>query len=204
MVNPSIQHVGIVRSYAREREIVHENDPADCVYEVISGTVCTSKMLREGRRQVTGFYFPGDVFGLESAEKHSVAAQAITNAQLRVFKKQALTAVASSNRAVAHQLLALTARELTRKQDHLLSLLSTTAEERIICFLIDMVQRASASEGLIFLPMFRQDIADYLGLTIETVSRALCDLERRGEIEISGRRSIMLRTQFANGRVKTG
>jgi CRP-like cAMP-binding protein len=101
MVNPSIQHVGIVRSYAREREIVHENDPADCVYEVISGTVCTSKMLREGRRQVTGFYFPGDVFGLESAEKHSVAAQAITNAQLRVFKKQALTAVASSNREVA-------------------------------------------------------------------------------------------------------
>jgi CRP/FNR family transcriptional regulator, nitrogen fixation regulation protein len=68
MLNPSIQYVGIVRSYAREREIVHENDPADCVYEVISGTVCTSKMLREGRRQVTGFYFPGDVFGLESAK----------------------------------------------------------------------------------------------------------------------------------------
>jgi CRP/FNR family transcriptional regulator, nitrogen fixation regulation protein len=200
MVSTSIRHVGIVRSYARGSEIVHEDEPANCAYEVLSGTVCTSKTLREGGRQVTGFYFPGDVFGLESAKKHSVAAQAITNAQLRVLKKQALTALASSNREVANQLLALTARELTRKRDHVLLLLSTTAQERVICFLIDMVQRASPSEGLIVLPMFRQDIADYLGLTIETVSRTLCDLERRGAIEISGRRSIVLRNQFANGR----
>jgi CRP/FNR family nitrogen fixation transcriptional regulator len=191
MLNPSIQHVGIVRSYAREHEIVHENDPANCVYEVINGTVCACKMLRQGRRQISGFYFPGDVFGLESAEKHNVAAQAITNAEVRVIKKQALT---------ADQLLALTTRELARKQCHLLLLLSTTAEERVICFLIDMVQRASPSEGLIVLPMFRQHIADYLGLTIETVSRVLCDLERRGAIEISGRRYITLSNQFANGR----
>jgi CRP/FNR family nitrogen fixation transcriptional regulator len=93
MLNPSIQHVGIVRSYARKREIVHEDDAANCVYEVISGTVCTCKMLREGRRQISGFYFPGDVFGLESAEKHNIAAQAITNAEVRVIKKQALTAL---------------------------------------------------------------------------------------------------------------
>ena len=200
MVNPSIQHVGIVRSYTRKREIVHEDDPANCVYEVISGTVCACKMLREGRRQISGFYFPGDIFGLESAERYNVAAQAITNAKVRVIKKQALTALASCNRQVADQLLALTTRELARKQRHLLLLLSTTAEERVICFLIDMVQRASPSEGLIVLPMFRQHIADYLGLAIETVSRVLCDLERRGAIEISGRRYIMLSNQFANGR----
>jgi CRP/FNR family nitrogen fixation transcriptional regulator len=200
MLSTSIQHVGIVRSYARKREIVHEDDPANCVYEVISGTVCACKMLREGRRQISGFYFPGDIFGLESAERYNVAAQAITNAKVRVIKKQALTALASCNRQVADQLLALTTRELARKQRHLLLLLSTTAEERVICFLIDMVQRASPSEGLIVLPMFRQHIADYLGLTIETVSRVLCDLERRGAIEISGRRYIMLSNQFANGR----
>jgi ABC transporter substrate binding protein/Crp-like helix-turn-helix domain len=86
------------------------------------------------------------------------------------------------------RLLALTARELARKQDHLLLLLSTTAEERIISFLIEMVQRASPREDdLIDLPMSRRDIADYLGLTIETVSRILWDFERRGAIEISGR-----------------
>jgi CRP/FNR family nitrogen fixation transcriptional regulator len=158
-------------------------------------------MLREGRRQISGFYFAGDIFGLESAKKYSVAAQAITNVVVRVIKKQALTALASSNREVADRLLALTTRELARKQDHILSLLSTTAEERVICFLIDMVQRASPREDhLIALPMSRLDIADYLSLTIETVSRTLWDLERRGAIKIKGYRSFALRNHFANGR----
>jgi DNA-binding transcriptional regulator YhcF (GntR family) len=109
--------------------------------------------------------------------------------------------LASTNREVADQLLALTARELTHRQDHLLSLLSTTAKERIICFLIDMVQRASPREDhLIALPMSRLDIADYLGLTIETISRTLWNLERRGAIKIKGYRSIVLRNQSTNGR----
>jgi CRP/FNR family nitrogen fixation transcriptional regulator len=199
MLGSSSQRSGVVRSYSRKSHIIHEDDPADHVYEVVSGTVCTCKMLREGRRQIAGFYFAGDIFGLESVKQHSVAAQAITNAKVRIFKKRALTALASSNFEVADRLLALTTRELARKQDHLLLLLSTTAEERIVYFLIDMFQRASLAEGLIVLPMFRKDIADYLGLTIETVSRTLSDLERRGAIEISGR-SIMLRNQSANGK----
>jgi CRP/FNR family transcriptional regulator, nitrogen fixation regulation protein len=158
-----IDCAGFVRSYARKSEIVGEDDPANCVYEVVSGTVCTCKMLKEGRRQISGFYFSGDVFGLENTKTHNVAAQAITDVMVRVIKKQALTALTSSNREVADQLLALTARELTRKQDHLLSLLSTTAEERIICFLIDMVQRASPrDDDLIGLPMSRLDIAEIL------------------------------------------
>ena len=197
----SSRRIGVVRSYPRKSEIVREDDPADHVYEVVSGAVCTCKMLREGRRQIAGFYFAGDIFGLESTEKHKVTAQAITNARVRIIKKQALTALASSNRAVADRLLALTTRELARKQDHLLLLLSTTAEERIISFLIEMVQRASPREDdLIHLPMARRDIADYLGLTLETVSRTLWDFERRGAIEISGRHSIVLRNQFTNGR----
>jgi CRP/FNR family transcriptional regulator, nitrogen fixation regulation protein len=200
MLGSFSQRIGVVRSYPRKSEIVREDDPADHVYEVISGTVCACKMLREGRRQIAGFYFAGDFFGLESAKKHSVAAEAITNAKVRIFKKRALTALASSNREVADRLLALTSRELTRKQDHLLLLLSTTAEERIICFLMDMVQRASPREDIIDLPMARRDIADYLGLTIETVSRVLWDFERRGAIEISGRHSIVLRNQSADAR----
>jgi len=201
MLGSSSQRFGVVRSYPRKSQIIREDDPADHVYEVVSGTVCTCKMLREGRRQIAGFYFAEDVFGLESVEKHSVAVEAITNAQVRIFKKRALTALASSNLEVADRLLALTTRELARKQDHLLLLLSTNAEERIISFLIEMVQRASPREDdLIHLPMARRDIADYLGLTIETVSRVLWDFERRGAIEISGRHSIVLRNQSTNGR----
>src|SRR5215831_3613274 len=204
MLGSSGRRIGVVRSYPRKSEIVREDDPADRVYEVVSGTVCACKMLREGRRQIAGFYFAGDIFGLESVKQHSVAAQAITNAKVRIFKKRALAALASSNLEVADRLLALTTRELARKQDHLLLLLSTTAEERIICFLIDMVQRASPrDDDLIALPMSRRDIADYLGLTIETVSRTLTDLERRGAIEISGRRYIMLRNHSTNGRGET-
>jgi Crp-like helix-turn-helix domain len=106
----------------------------------------------------------------------------------------------SSNREVVDRLLALTTRELARKQT-LVLLLSRNAEDRIICFLIEMVQRASPREDdVIDLPMSRRDIADYLGLTIETVSRVLWDFERRGAIEISGRHSIVLRNQSADGR----
>jgi CRP/FNR family nitrogen fixation transcriptional regulator len=122
MLGSSGQRIGVVRSYSRKSHIIHEDDPADHVYEVVSGTVCTCKMLREGRRQIAGFYFAGDIFGLESTKKHSVAAQAITNAKVRIFKKRALAALATSNLEVADRLLALTTRELARKQDHLLVL----------------------------------------------------------------------------------
>jgi len=93
-----MQHdVGVVRSYASKSEIIHENDPADRVYEVISGAVCTSRTLREGRRQIAGFYFSGDVFGLESAEKQVLTAKAITSTTVRVVKKSALKALTFCN-----------------------------------------------------------------------------------------------------------
>src|ERR1700745_3624054 len=163
MLGLSNQRIGVVRSVPRKSQIIREYDPAEHLYEVVSGTVCTCKMLREGRRQIAGFYFAGDIFGLESARQHAVAVEAITNVKVRIFKKRALAALASSNLEVADRLLALTSRELARKQDHLLLLLSTTAEERIISFIIDMVQRAPPREDdLIDLPMSRRDIADYL------------------------------------------
>jgi CRP/FNR family transcriptional regulator, nitrogen fixation regulation protein len=182
----SSRRIGVVRSYPRKSQIIREDDPADHLYEVVSGTVCTCKMLREGRRQIAGFYFAGDIFGLESTEKHSVAAEAITNAKIRIFKKRALAELASSNREIADRLLALTTRELARKQD-LVLLLSRSAEERIIGFLVDMIQHTPRrQDDVIDLPMSRRDIADYLGLTIETVSRVLWAFERRGAIEIIG------------------
>ena len=196
--NASIAGVGIVRSYARKSQIVRENDLAEHIYEVISGTVCTWKMSSDGRRQIAGFYFAGDVFGLENAKNHSLTAQAITAVKVRVVKKQVLNALVSSDVKVAQQLLSLTAVELARQQElHLL--LCRPALERVIHFLIDMAQRSCPNEDdLIALPMHRQDIADYLGLTIETVSRMLSELERRGAIK-SNYRSIVLYTNSTNG-----
>src|SRR5215469_15363159 len=189
------QRIGVVRSYARKREIIREDDPATRLYQFISGTVCTTKMLRDGRRQVGGFYFSGDVFGLEAAVKHTLAPQAITDVKVRIVKKQTLSALVLSDCKVADCLLSLTARELARKQS-LALLLSRAAQERVIGFIIEMAQRGLSKGGRIALPMTRQDIADYLGLTIETVSRILHDLERRGAIKIKGYNAIVLGDQF--------
>ena len=90
-------HYRVVKSYARKSEIVREHDPAKYLYEVVSGTVCTCMMLREGRRQIAGFYFAGDIFGLESAKIHSIAAEAITNTRVRIYKKRTLAALTSYN-----------------------------------------------------------------------------------------------------------
>jgi CRP-like cAMP-binding protein len=116
-------------------------------------------MQREGRRQISGFYFAGDIFGLESAKKHSVAAEAITNAKVRIFERRALIELASSNLGAADRLLELTTSELTRMHNLILNL-TRPADERIIYFLIDMVRRSRAKEDdVIDLPMSRQDIA---------------------------------------------
>ena len=115
----------------------------------------------------------------------------ITDVRVRIVKKQTLSALVLSDCKVADRLLSLTARELARKQS-LALLLSRAAQERVIGFIIEMAQRGLSKGGRIALPMTRQDIADYLGLTIETVSRILHDLERRGAIKIKGYNAIVL------------
>jgi CRP/FNR family transcriptional regulator, nitrogen fixation regulation protein len=197
-----VRRIGVVKSYARKSDIFREGDPANHVCEVISGTVCTCKMFREGRRQIAGFYFAGDVFGLEAAGKHVLAAQAITDAKVRLVKKQELSALASSDGEVSNRLLLLTTRELARQQD-LILLLSRSAQDRVVYFLIGMAERGSTEGERIALPMSRMDIADYLGLTLETVSRAFWDLERRGGIEISERHNVVLRNHSVNRLAET-
>jgi CRP-like cAMP-binding protein len=189
--------VGATIYYPRRTQIVHEDEAADRLYRIVSGTVCTYKILSDGRRQIGSFYLPGDVFGLESTEEHTLAAEAVTNVKLLIIKKSALTALAKQRAATINELLQLTARELARAQDRVLLLSSKSAQERIVGFLLEMSKRASLAENSVDLPMSRQDIADYLGLTIETVSRTLWALENSGAIEISSRKRIAFRDRSA-------
>lgn len=191
----SMQMMGAMMAYPRNTEIFGENEPADYLYKVVSGSVRTYKILSDGRRQVGGFYLPGDVFGLEFAEEHSLSAEAITDAKVLVVKRTALHALAGRDASVAQQLFALTGRELHRVQDRIL-LLIKSAHERVASFLLEMAERA-AQKNTIDLPMSRQDIADYLGLTIETVSRTLTSLETAAAIEVSTSRRIVLRDRAA-------
>ncbi len=188
-------HMGATIYFDQNSEIYGENEPADYVYKVLSGTVRTYKVLNDGRRQVGAFYLPGDVFGLEIGDEHTFSAEAITDSSILVVKRSAVIAQAARDNGVARELWAATARELRRTQDHLL-LLIKNAQERVAAFLLEMADRSQAG-GAIELPMSRQDIADYLGLTIETVSRTLTHFETAAAIELPRSRRIVLRNRVA-------
>ena len=169
------------------------------LYKVISGSVRTYKILNDGRRQIGAFYLPGDIFGLEMGEEHSFSAEAIIDSSILIIKRSAVVSLASRNNEVARHLWTLTGEELKRAQHHIM-LLVKTAQERVASFLLEMAERMPS--GTMFeLPMSRQDIADYLGLTIETVSRTLTQLENAATIALPSSRQVVLRNRAALGRL---
>jgi CRP/FNR family nitrogen fixation transcriptional regulator len=184
---------GASMAFERNAEIFGEGESADYVYKVLSGSVRAYKVLSDGRRQVTAFYLPGDVFGIEEGSEHSYSSEAIDKASILVVRRSSVFNSAESNSEVARQLWAITAAELRRSQNHAL-LLIKTAKERIAAFLLDMAERL-AGPGFVELPMSRQDIADYLGLTIETVSRTLTSLSEGSTIQFLASRRIVLRNR---------
>jgi CRP/FNR family nitrogen fixation transcriptional regulator len=187
----NLQVGGASMTFERNAEIFGEGESSEYVYKVLSGSVRAYKVLSDGRRQVTAFYLPGDVFGIESGEDHSYSAEAIDKATILVVRRHSLFNTAESNNEVARHLWSITAAELRRSQNHAL-LLIKTAKERIAAFLLDMSERL-AGKGFVELPMSRQDIADYLGLTIETVSRTLTLLSEGSTIQFLASRRIVLR-----------
>jgi CRP/FNR family transcriptional regulator, nitrogen fixation regulation protein len=190
-----LQMIGSPMSFSRNAEIYGEGEAADYIYKVLSGTVRTSKMLADGRRQIGSFYLPGDIFGLESGDEHSFSAEAIEDATVLVIRRSAVIALAERDNEVARELWQLTGRELQRVQGHIL-LLIKSAQERVADFLLDMAARGSDSR-IVELPMSRQDIADYLGMTIETVSRTLTQIEKSATIALPASRRIVLRNRAA-------
>ena len=195
----SIELMGAAMPFARNGEIYGENEPAEYLYKVISGAVRTYKVLNDGRRQIGAFYLPGDIFGLEIGEVHSFSAEAIGECKVMLIKRSSVVALAGRSHDVANQLWTMTAKELQRAQAHIM-LLIKTAQERVAGFLLEMASRAPAG-NTVELPMSRQDIADYLGLTIETVSRTLTQLENSAAISVPSSRRIVLRNQAALNRL---
>ena len=191
----TLELMGALMPFARNSEIYGENEPAEYLYKVVSGTVRTYKVLVDGRRQIGGFHLPGDMFGFESGDEHTFSAEAITDCKILVIKRIAVITLAARDNDVSQQMWALTARELQRVQDHIMVLIKS-AQERVASFLLEMAGRA-AGDGAVELPMSRQDIADYLGLTIETVSRTLTQLEKTAAIELPTSRRIVLRNRSA-------
>ena len=182
--------MGAPMPFNRDCEIYGENEPADYVYRVVSGAVRTYRVLNDGRRQIAGFHLPGDLFGLEVGDDHASSAETISCSVVAMIKRSAVVARAGRDPEVARQLWQLTACELRRSQNHVMQLVRS-APERIAAFLLEMAERGHDADA-VELPMSRQDIADYLGLTIETVSRTLTGLEQERAIELASSRRIVL------------
>jgi CRP/FNR family transcriptional regulator, nitrogen fixation regulation protein len=175
--------------YHRNQVIVCEGDPADYIFLVLDGIVRSCRTFQNGTRSIAGFYLPGELFGWTD-QNHLLSAEAATNALVLYLKRSALLAVAAHDSRIASFLLAATTNELRRTQEHAL-LMSRSARCRVATFLLDLSKRLGTAKYL-DLPMSHQDIADHLGLTIETVSRTITELERSELIARISPRTLVL------------
>ncbi|WP_020186442.1 helix-turn-helix domain-containing protein [Methylopila sp. 73B] len=186
-----------VRAFAKDEEIFAEGEPATRFYKVVTGAVRTYKLLSDGRRQIDAFHLPGEIFGVEAGEEHRFTAEALGEATVVAYRAYGLDALAAGDSDLARQVVSAMLNALERAQDHMLLLGRKCALEKVATFLLGLSRRLP-HPGAVDLPMARIDIADHLGLTIETVSRTLTELERRGVIELPAhRRSIVLRDKAA-------
>ena len=167
-------------------EIYAQEDSADMLYRVLQGSVRRTRLLEDGRRQVGGFYFPGDFFGLEIGDQHRSSAEALDPAQVLAIQRSALKYRGEDGAQLERMIWLATGLELQRAQDHMMLLTRKSAFERVSGFLLEI--GASARGAWAQLPMSRQDIADYLGLTIETVSRMVTQVQAEGLVMFDGAR----------------
>jgi len=171
--------------YIKNSEIFGQAEPAEFIYQVVEGAVRSHKLLSDGRRQIGAFHLPGDIFGLENGKVHRFTAEAIVDTMVRLIKRHSLERVAKNDPAMIRSLLHMTTHNLQHVENHLLLLGRQSARERVAAFLLEMNGRLR-SAGAMALPMSRRDIADYLGLTIETVSRAISAYQRKGYLKVAG------------------
>ena len=175
------------RSYGARQTIVQEGDQADFLLNIVSGTVKLYRSLPDGRVQIVGFLGEGDFLGVPAARCYAVSAEAVTPTQMCVFPRRSFERVLDECPALERRLFELAKTEVAAARDHMLLLGRKTARERVASFLVGTVDKARCARETshcITLPMARTEIADYLGLTMETVSRTITSLRNEGLIAV--------------------
>jgi CRP/FNR family nitrogen fixation transcriptional regulator len=172
-------------NFSKGEEIFGQDEDADMIHSIVSGAVRTSRLQGDGRRQIGDFYYPGDIIGLETGDHYRFTAEALSDCVIHVVKRSSLHAL-SGDGSLDRTLWEATRRELERTQEHLLMLGRKSACEKVASFLRDVAQRVGCDD--VSLPMGRQDMADYLGLTIETVSRMVTQLQGSRIVEFASAR----------------
>jgi CRP-like cAMP-binding protein len=192
-----LEQFGTTVRMARDGEIYAEGDNAQFCYRVVTGCARTVKLLEDGRRQVGEFFLPGDLLGLDDLDSHDYAAEAVTELTLRRYPRRMVEALAESHASLSHRLRELALHTLRTAHGRMVMLGRKTATERIAAFLLEMDNRISKrGTSLLDLPMNRSDMADHLGLTVETICRVLAQLKRQGVVGIQ-RAGVELRNRDA-------
>ena len=181
---------GVRLNVARNEEIYAQDEPVELLYRVLRGVVRTSRLTADGRRQVGDFYYPGDLFGLEPGPDHRFAAEALEDCEIVAVRRSTVRA-AAGDAELDRAILEAQRVEMERLQDHVVMLGRKSARERVASFLMSIAQRGEDDHA--DLAMGRQDMADYLGLTIETVSRMLTQLQGEAIVEFPSSRRFQIR-----------
>lgn len=191
----SIATAGAAVSFSQGQEIFSEGDDADRFFKVSAGCVRLCKYLASGRRQIEAFHGTGEIFGLEAGDAYRLSAEAVSECTVVAYRRHALQP-ANGNTALFEALFFHAMGDAARAQEHSLLLGRSCAVEKVSIFLTERARRDGAGWA-VTLPMSRYDIADYLGLTVETVSRVLSKLERDGLIKLTTARTIAIRSLTA-------
>jgi len=190
MVMGTIAHP---RRIAAGRQLIHEGDPAEDVFTLTEGMLKLYKLMPDGRRQITGFMIPGDFIGLAYGQSYIYSAEAVTPTTACRFKRSALLEKMVDHPELEHRLLSLASNELAAAQAQMLLLGRKSARERLASFLVGLAERRGIGDTQPMpLPMSRGDIADFLGLTIETVSRAFTAMRKEGLISLPDKHQVVI------------
>ena len=178
--------------------IFSDGEEAAYSYKVVSGIVRLSKYTQDGRRQIADFMLPGDHFGFMETERHSFTAEAVSDAIILAYPKSQLERLGEMIPTFRKYVLTLLSNSLLTARRHLVVLGRQSAKERVVSFFLRLAERTDVGAGdRLDLPMSRQDIADHLGLTIETVSRTISELKRDGLIVVPNLTQIILKNMAA-------
>jgi CRP/FNR family transcriptional regulator len=186
-VSRSLAAVSKRSSKSAKSVLFEEGAPADFVLNIVRGAVLLSKSLADGRRQVIGIALPGDFLGLALTQTHGFTATALTELEFCRIERNRFSAVLDENPRLVRRLFATSANELTLAQDHMILLGRRTADEKVASFLLRLRDRWAhirSTSARVDIPLTRQDIGDYLGLTLETVSRVFSRLAKRKVIAV--------------------
>jgi CRP-like cAMP-binding protein len=178
-----LKTVGQAVTVAKGSELFAEGDDADNLYQVRSGVLRLCKLLPDGRRQIEQFVLPGDLVGFEAGTQHSATAEAVADCVIVRYRRTRVEAIATTDPRLARNILGLAIKQLSDAQRRLVLLGRNTAMERLAYFILELMERTDAAK-CVEIPMSRTDIADYLGLTTETVSRLFTLLRQDGIVAL--------------------